>query len=258
MAQPHYTFTPTPQPVNTKAPATPFPTWTFTATLPDATPIPTGTPLPTPEFVLCSPVASLSLDRLWRFISVPYLPPPMGEDARHQGVDIAYYRLDGDATTIMGVGVQAVLSGRVAASIADSFPFGNLVILETPRAALTQDLIERLKIPADRSLYLLFAHLQAAPLVSLGQEVAACQIVGYVGASGNTSAPHLHLETRLGPPGISFEVFSAFTENVTPQEAANYRRWRVGGEFVHFDPMKLLDPQHPSPTVTPRPTHKAP
>lgn len=256
MAQPHYTSTPTPEPPNTRPPVTPFPTWTFTATLPSATPTPTETPLPTAGFMLCSPVATLALDRLWRFISVPYLPPPIGEDARHQGVDIAYYRLGGEAHTILGDGVQSVLHGRVAASIADSFPFGNLLILETPRSDLTQELIERLKIPEDRSLYLLYAHLQAAPLVSLGQEVTACQVVGYVGESGNTNAPHLHLETRLGPPGVSFEGFSAFIESATPLEEANYRRWRVAGEFVHFDPMKLLDPQHPSPTVTPRPTKR--
>jgi murein DD-endopeptidase MepM/ murein hydrolase activator NlpD len=248
------TPTASPEPTRSRPLATAFPTWTPTATF---SVTPTETPTPLPEFVLCSPVETLTLQELWRFVAVPYLPPPKGSDERHQGIDIAYYRLGGVAHSIEGDGVQSVLRGRVAASVAGSYPFGNLVIIETLRETLPEELIERLKLAEDQSLYLMYAHLQAAPLVSLGQEVSACQLLGRVGATGNTTAPHLHLETRRGPVGVIFEGLSAFVEGVTPQEAANYRRWRIGGEFIHFDPMKLLDPAHPSPTVTPKPTSRS-
>lgn len=245
---------PTLTPTRNRLAATAFPTWTPTATYTPALNIThsaTQTLTPTPKFMLCSPVISLTLDKVWHYISVPYLPPPMGEDARHQGIDITYYSLEGDGHSILSVGVQAVSRGFVAASIRDSYPFGNLVILETPYHALPSELTVRLKIPQGQSLYLLYAHLDTAPLVTTGQEVGVCQLIGFVGRTGNTNAPHLHLETRYGPPGVSFSGFSAFTEDVTPEEAANYRRWRIGGEFRHFDPMLLLDPLHPSPTVTP-------
>ena len=121
---------------------------------------------------------------------------------------------------------------------------------------MPDDLAVRLKVSDGQSLYLLYAHLQDGLSVSLGDEVPACGSLGRVGKTGNTNAPHLHLETRLGPSGAMFNVMSAFVENATLEEEANYRRWRVGGEFVHFDPMRLLDPQHPSPTVTPRPTKR--
>ena len=144
-----------------------------------------------------------------------------------------------------------MLRGKVTAAIADSYPYGNFVIIETPRSFLPQEIIQRLNIPEDRSLYLLYAHMQSSPQVALGEEVSACQLLGQVGKTGNTDAPHLHLETRLGMPGAVFTVMAAFTESATLEQEANYRLWRISGKYNHFDPMALLDPSHPSPTLTP-------
>lgn len=221
-------------------------------------PAPTSTPIPDPTaalspspqpskiipFSLCSPVATIPLDQLPRYISDPYRPPPLGSDERHEGVDFSYYNLPGVTGSIEGATVQSVLPGRVASAVADSFPYGNFVIIETQRESLPDEIIERLKIPEGKSLYLAYVHLLDAPLVSLGQEVVGCQQLGAVGATGNTAAPHLHLEARLGPTGGQFPVMKAFVTGVTVEEKQNYILWRTSGLYNHFDPMLLLGPAY--------------
>jgi murein DD-endopeptidase MepM/ murein hydrolase activator NlpD len=192
-----------------------------------------------PAARICSPLADHDLDELAAIVSDPYHPPPMGKDDRHQGVDFSYYRQAGHAT-IEGEEVQSVLAGRVAAAIQDSFPFGNLVIVETAKKDLPDELLQALK-PADgQSLYVLYAHLEAQPLVQPGDLVRACQALGAVGRSGNAGVAHLHLETRIGPGGATFTGMAYYTRQASQQERDNYVLWRMSGVFQHFDPMILL------------------
>jgi murein DD-endopeptidase MepM/ murein hydrolase activator NlpD len=173
-------------------------------------------------------------------LSQPYDPPPPGRDERHHGTDFAYYNHAG-RTAIAGEGVQAIMKGHVAAAIQDRLPYGNMVIIETPNEILPSEIIEALEIPTGVSIYHLYAHFDDTPLVTLGQEITCGQILGYVGQTGYIiPVPHLHLETRLGPPGISFESMAFFDLQATEEENSNYQRWRTGGEFQHFDPMGLF------------------
>jgi murein DD-endopeptidase MepM/ murein hydrolase activator NlpD len=46
-----------------------------------------------------------------------------------------------------------------------------------------------------------YCHMVVAPLVKVGDTVETGERVGYVGSSGNSSAPHLHFEVHLVPDG---------------------------------------------------------
>ena len=83
--------------------------------------------------------------------------------------------------------------------------------------------------------------MDAPPLVKLGDLVDPCRLIGQVGKSGNAVEPHLHLETRRGPPGATFENFGYYQAENTEQEKANYLLWRTSGVFQHMDPMILLN-----------------
>jgi murein DD-endopeptidase MepM/ murein hydrolase activator NlpD len=157
-------------------------------------------------------------------------------------VDFAYYRR-GERASILGVQVQSVLDGRVAAVILNRIPYGNMVIVETSSSALPAEAIGQLDLPAGRSLYLLYAHMNAAPLVALDDRVACGQVLGEVGNTpkGWSSDPHLHLEARAGPPGVSFAGMVFYDTGATQEEMDNYRRWRMSGEFQLLDPLTLLE-----------------
>ncbi len=199
-------------------------------------------PTAAPAFQLCSPLEPHPLELLPEIISDPYRPPPENrKEERHHGVDFAHYRR-GDLLSIEGLDVQSVLAGRVAASLVESFPYGNVVIIETTAGDLPDEWISHLGMSGADSLYILYAHLQDAPLVSLGDRITACQLIGKVGKSGNAGGVHLHLETRLGPPGVSFPGMRYYKMDATTEEREAYVRWRTGGEFRHFDPMDLLLP----------------
>jgi murein DD-endopeptidase MepM/ murein hydrolase activator NlpD len=188
---------------------------------------------------ICSPLAEHGPEELAAIVSDPYHPPPLGKDDRHQGVDFSYYRQAGRAT-IEGEGVQSVLGGRVAAAIPDSFPFGNLVIVETSKDDLPDGLPQALDLAEGQSLYVLYAHLEAPPLVQPGDAVQACQALGVVGKSGNAGVAHLHLETRKGPAGSVFGEMAYYTLQASQIARDNYYLWRMSGAFQHFDPMILL------------------
>jgi murein DD-endopeptidase MepM/ murein hydrolase activator NlpD len=250
-SKPFLTNTPTVLPFPQVVSLTPNPSPLISIPLtPSSTPLSLAslTPIPSPAatqtaatvFKLCSPLAWETIPELWEIISDPYNPPPMGRDERHQGVDFSHYSRKGHKT-IEGEPVQVVLAGRVASVIKNRLPYGNMVMIETPYSDLPAGLQDALGMAAGESLYLLYAHFGHEPSVMLGELVACGQVIGDVGMIGyNIVNPHLHLETRRGPPGIVFESMAFYTASATEQEMENYRRWRMGGEFQHFDPMVLF------------------
>jgi murein DD-endopeptidase MepM/ murein hydrolase activator NlpD len=213
---------------------TPLPPWqpTFTA----ISPTPSQTPILAGP---CSPLRLHTIAELPAIISDGYHPPPPRSDDRHPAVDFAYYSQKGKPT-IEGEPVQAVFAGWVAAALVDTFPYGNVVILETDPAGLTPELIRRIGMQPGESLYLLYAHMQAAPRIDPGQRIDACQLLGAAGKTGNAAVAHLHLEARLGPAGMSFPELASYTRAATDEARRLYALWAVSGTFHHFDPMRLF------------------
>ena len=221
---------------------------------PTQTKTPHSTPSPTAsndydKFSICSPLHDIKINELSYIISVPYTPPPPKSDKKHHGVDFAYYHY-GNQTTIMGEKVQSILPGKVAAALTNTFPYGNFVIIETPYELLPAELVSKFDINQDQSIYALYAHLNGEPYVKFEEKVEECQIIGEVGKSGNTEAPHLHFETRIGPSNHIFTSMACFVPEANAVDRANYRLWRTSGYFNHFDPMDLL--LFSIPTTVPR------
>jgi murein DD-endopeptidase MepM/ murein hydrolase activator NlpD len=188
---------------------------------------------------LCSPLEIHPLEQLPEIIGDAYDPPRPGREERHHGIDFAYYHYQ-DRDSMLGEPVQSVLPGVVASVLNGQYPYGNMLIIETELTDIPESLRDRIDIPPGQSLYVLYAHLDQPPLVSLAERVAGCQLLGEVGMSGNTDIPHLHLETRLGPAGQVFESMRFYDTRATQEEMDAYILWRTSGIFQHFDPLQLL------------------
>ncbi len=237
---------------------TTHPTATATATQPPST--------PTAAFALCSPLEGILIADLGKpdLLKTPFQAPRPGLDDGHHGVDFSYWSR-GERKAMLGHPVQSVLSGQVAGVILNKQPYGNAVIIETPLQAIPQSLLQAVSVPTPaptvppapaltcpvdptnytaqggRSLYLLYAHFDKPPMVSVGSQVTCGQQIGVVGTTGNSVNPHLHLETRVGPSGARFASMDYYNAGASEAERATYCTWRISGLFQLFDPMKLFN-----------------
>jgi murein DD-endopeptidase MepM/ murein hydrolase activator NlpD len=217
--------------------------------------------------MICSPLDEITLAELPEILSNPFAAPAPGGDDGHHGTDFAFYRR-GDRASIEGLAVRSVFAGAVAGVIIDRFPYGNMLVIETPLESLPAGWVATLSLPAAaptlppnprltcpavaspdpastrRSLYLLYAHLQSAPEVRPGDPVSCGDPIGAVGNTGKSGNPHLHLEARVGPSGWRFDELAHYENDATLPEMGNYCLWRVSGLFQMIDPLAvLLTPQ---------------
>ncbi len=88
------------------------------------------------------------------------------------------YHTGQDFSAPEGTEIVSVAYGTVIETTYDS-SYGNLV-----------------KVQLEDGTQIWYAH-QSSYVVSEGEEVEAGQTIGYVGSTGNTTGPHLHLEVRL-------------------------------------------------------------
>ena len=88
----------------------------------------------------------------------------------HKGLDIAIAG---------GTPIYAAHNGTVVATTGH-WSYGNVVMIDNGDGIST-----------------LYAHMQSAAIVSVGQTVTQGQVIGYVGSTGNSSGNHLHFEVRV-------------------------------------------------------------
>lgn len=103
----------------------------------------------------------------------------------HPGIDI---RADQGST------IHAIKDGVVVENAYQAGGYGKYIVIEHMEGHVTV-----------RSLY---AHMKST-LVSVGDTVRGKDVIGYVGMTGHTTGPHIHLETRVCPEGTEFYLCSA-------------------------------------------------
>lgn len=233
------TFTTTPAEAATQRPSPTSTSIPPAAALAVQTAVPSFSPTITTASI-CSPLAQYTLDDLKTIQSRGFDRPRPSTDEGHHGLDFAHWRYK-DRVTLEGVAVQSVLTGVVAGMEDGSWPYGNMIIIESPADALVELGLGPQEIERGQALYILYAHMAAAPEISLGDPVACGEALGQVGNTGNSGNPHLHIETRWGPPGIRFDGMVYYTTLSTEAERANYSRWRLGNEFAVVDPWPVLN-----------------
>jgi murein DD-endopeptidase MepM/ murein hydrolase activator NlpD len=216
-----------------------------------------------PAFHVCSPLQDMTLAELPQIVVNPFTPPRPGEDDGHHGVDFAYYHR-GAHQTMVGLGIYSVLAGRVASVIDDRPPYGNMIMVETPLKDLPSAFLSRLILPpsalaptpsprlscpvltppaadgGQRSLYLLYAHMEKPSDLKVDDPIGCGQPLGSVGNTGFSGNPHLHFEVRVGPSGSTFEAMSHYNNRASQVEMSNYCLWRISGYYQLVDPLAVL------------------
>ncbi len=229
------------------------------------TPVPTLAPTAVPLNGACSPLQGINLNELYAITSNTFDAPSAFSDLGHPGVDLAFFKFK-DFSTMLGLPVQSMLPGKVVQVVNDRFPFGNMILIETPLSMLSGELLQSIPVPTpipeksldlwstcdrqmtpipmsddSKSLYILYAHLDSKPDLQVGDAVACGQQIGAVGITGNSVAEHLHLEMRIGPSNAQFGTIAMYTNGVytevpSAEERYNYCIWTISGKFQAVDP----------------------
>jgi uncharacterized protein YraI len=141
-----------------------------------AAPVPVAAPAPTGVWV--HPLPGFPASHSFRTPANP----------NHIGVDIMSFT---------GTPVHAAAAGRVLEVVCNISPGASC---DTPGSAAVKGCGWYVKVLHAGGVATLYCHLVHRPPVQVGQQVQAGQVIGYVGSSGNSSAPHLHFEVHLNAP----------------------------------------------------------
>lgn len=223
------------------------------------------TAIPVLSSAVCSPLEGLTLSDVTSIKTNSLKLPSPGKDDGHHGIDYSFWTFRG-MDTIEGMGINSVLDGIVAGKVGNRFPYGYMVIIETPLEMLPPGLRSQLEsiqpqpvqdmsnsplsCPAisstdfsssGRSLYLLYAHMLEEVKLNPGDQVACGEAIGQVGNSGDSSNAHLHFEARVGPSGFRFTEMAHYLNDSSDTERLNYCAWRISGVFQLVDPQIIID-----------------
>lgn len=224
-------------------------------------------PTPTIELIsqVCSPIHGIGFSELPLIQSWSFVPPTPYMESGHPAIDFGLYHFK-DYTFFPNFPVDSIISGKVILVEEDSFPYGNMILIETPLDKVDPVFFstipkptplppypyseERCPVsgtaitwdPVNLSMYVLYAHLLEKPDYAPGDPIACGQSIGIAGKSGHAAEEHLHLEIRIGPSNATFESIAEYHSSATPAERYNYCIWSLSGVFQAIDPAILLYP----------------
>lgn len=106
----------------------------------------------------------------------------------HEGMDFS------GGPAVSGASIPAAGDGTVVTNVANHSGWGNYIVLDHGDVD-------------GKNLRTLYAHMITQSPLAVGTQVARGQTVGQVGSTGNSTGPHLHLETRVDGAPINPRVF---------------------------------------------------
>ncbi len=140
----------------------------------------------------------------------------------HAGTDITLYHF---RAMDRGMAVLAGRAGRVV-TIEDGYFDRN--------TSMNGTTANRIIIEDELGVRVHYAHLRNhSATVSVGENVAAGDVIGYIGSSGSSSVPHLHVEFR-GPASVLIDPWSGPANPVTSL-------WYSQEPYVGFNPLRISD-----------------
>ncbi|MHC1740853.1 MAG: M23 family metallopeptidase [Anaerolineaceae bacterium] len=258
---------------------TPIPVDTLT---PIVTITPTATSIPLLTGIV-SPLQGIPLSDLHLITSNPYVfnypfNEGSGNNKNHPAIDLGFYTTKSiqayqgpELNTDDGFPIQAILPGKVVNISNNKFPYGNMIMIETPLQLLSPDLIATLQMRkpytdediklhstcqpdqtriswsvSSQSVYALYAHMKDTPVFQPGDKITAGEILGGIGATGNSNASieHLHLEVRVGPSNAQFGTISTYISTASEEERYNYCIWALSEVFLPINPALFWDPSN--------------
>jgi len=106
-------------------------------------------------------------------ITQPYGPTSLTLEPAYEGFD--HFHLGLDIANVQGTPILAAAAGTVIFAGWSDAGYGNMVEIDHGNGLVT-----------------LYGHMVATPLVTLGQQVTAGQLIGNMGSSGNSTGSHTH------------------------------------------------------------------
>lgn len=107
----------------------------------------------------------------------------------HQGVDLGAVR---------GTPIRAASAGTVDAAECNASLNGEPYSCDTDGSPSVRGCGWYVDIVHEGAIRTRYCHMQHRPLVNVGDRVSTGAVIGFVGNSGHSSAPHLHFETHTG------------------------------------------------------------
>jgi murein DD-endopeptidase MepM/ murein hydrolase activator NlpD len=141
----------------------------------------------------------------------------------HAGTDISLFHF---RAMDRGSAVLAARAGRVV-SVEDGYYDRN--------TSMNGTTANRVIIEDDLGVRVHYAHLRNhSATVSVGENVAAGDVIGYIGSSGSSSVPHLHVEFRGATSAALIDPWSGPSNPITSL-------WISQEPYVGFNPLRVYD-----------------
>ncbi len=157
----------------------------------------------------------------------------------HPGIDYTYQ--GGDDQIYASAGGVVRFSGSMINRDGNYYDYGNYVIVEYPSDSVPQPMRDLPQYTEGDSVYILYAHLAetVTGLITVGTVLNQGDVIGVVGSTGNSTAPHLHMEVRIGEADLAGDRTDTDEESLE-RNRIDYFVNRNQGRLPAIDPAVIF------------------